>query len=236
MNESTALVQSANQLKETLSDKQNYLIKNAPIVNIGGQYDHTELLLDAMELEYESSSVSLPPLHKDQVLIINCAAGHTTVNKDQLREFVEAGGWLITTDWCLSTIIEETFPDTIQKTQGFSHVPDDCVVIEPVNPDHPITKGILPDTEFWLETGSYMIQVLDERAVSPIIVSQEMGGKYGSDLVLVGFGWGDGKVFHSTSHFELQKSKSGDTRIQDQYSSLIVLTNILSQKGLQNLK
>ena len=137
---------------------------------------------------------------------------------------------LVTTDWALDRVIEQAFPRTIRQS---GRTRNDVVEITPCNSQ--ITKGVSENSQFWIEAASHVISITDTDAVKTLIRSDEMKRKYNSETVMVGFNWGKGKVFHSISHFILQKSKSGATRTEDAYSSLVLLTNILAQRKLKEV-
>ena len=230
-----AIVESAAAIKKSFSETKAGLVKSADIVVVRGSFDHAEKCLEAFGGSVNFSvHGTIPNLSKHQLLIINCS-NRQTYDLDRIKKFVGAGGWLITTDWGLANVIEKAFPNTIQRNTS-SFVPDDVVTIAPVSDNHPLTQGVIPSSEFWLERGSYIIGSMSERVVNPLIVSNELKQKYGSDIILCGFGYGKGKVFHMVSHIELQRSKSGNTRVQDQYSSLMVLTNIIAHREAANRK
>lgn len=213
--------------------KQKYellkAIDNEVIVALG-RYDKVEDILAEMKIEHKVVPVvtSATKLYSSQILLVNCPG--ITIDPFAVRKFVSTGGWLVTTDWALSQIIHTGFPNTIYcngKTE------DDVVVIEPQQSS--ITNGMINKSQFWLEGGSELIRVDDERRVKTLITSEEMRERYNAGVIMVGFNWGKGKVFHSISHFILQKSKSGETRMQDAYSSLVLLTNILAQRKAKNV-
>jgi len=145
-------------------------------------------------------------------VIANCSGGSLASNLEggvnlQLREFVERGGYLITSDWALKEVIEPIFPNRI-KYNGNSTI-DDQVVVDQVNNKKIYTRGLdNPELKpvWWLESGSYPIEILDKEGVEVLLASSEMESKYQSSPIAVKFNYGLGKVFHVTSHFYLQKS------------------------------
>src|SRR5262249_45579929 len=78
-----------------------------------------------------------------------------------------------------------------------------------VHPDSIWTRGVeVPGQtiSWWLEGSSYPIRILDPR-VTVLVRSREMGQKYKEDPLVVTFGYGEGRVFHLTSHYYLQRSQ-----------------------------
>jgi len=165
----------------------------------------------------------------------------------KIKEFVSKGGWLLTTDWCIQSIIEPIFPGYIAPSS--TRTEDDVVSCILMNPEHPFLEGVESEMQqfshhdsmdekgaefkFWLEYRSFPIKILNQQAVTKLIVSWEMKEKYGEAPVLVYFEYGDmgGRVIHMTSHTYLQKGSS-----KDKYVSALILTNIFDEVVAQNLK
>jgi hypothetical protein len=223
------------KIKSDLIDTQKSVllseISSNDIIVVKGAYDKVESILEEMEIEHMVFKFGITPkakLYPGQIVLVNCPGDGIDINT--IRDFVRNGGWLITTDWALSRIIEPAFRGTIQQIGKTS---DDVVEISPLQSQ--ITKGVADNSQFWLEGGSHTIDILDEN-VKLLIRSYELKRKYNSDVIMVGFNHGKGKVFHSISHFYLQRSKAGGTRLVDAYSSLVLLTNILAQKKATTIK
>ena len=224
------------QLKTDLanSPKAELLAKisSKDVIVVAGTFDKVEDILAEMEIEHTMFNHGISEtthLYSNQIVLVNCPGYN--IHAPTIANFVSSGGWLVTTDWALGRVIEQAFPRTIKQT---GRTRDDVVEIIPCNSQ--ITKGILENSQFWLEASSHVIGITDTDAVKVLIKSDEMKRKYNSGAIMVGFNWGKGKVFHSISHFVLQKSKSGGTRTEDAYSSLVLLTNILAQKKAVNKK
>jgi hypothetical protein len=182
-----------------------------------GTYDKVQQVLDHLQLPYRTTPCNVIhelPLRADQVLIVNCPGQFGAEDLETIRRFVLVGGTLITTDWALQTTVEQAFPGTIQYNRRPTG--DDVVAVSWVHPDSPYTRGVeVPGQtiSWWLESESYPIRVLDPR-VTVLVRSQEMGRKYGEDPLVVTFAYGEGRVFHLTSHYYLQRSQ-GDKASKD---------------------
>jgi hypothetical protein len=175
-----------------------------------GQYDRVQQVLEYLALPYQTlpcQVVETLPLRADQVLIVNCPGQFTPDGLEAVRRFVAAGGTLITTDWALQTTVQRAFPGTIEYTGQATA--DDVVKVSWVNPDSPYTRGVeVPGhaISWWLEGSSYPIRILDRR-VTVLVRSDEMARKYKEDPLVVTFDYGEGTVFHLTSHYYLQRSQ-----------------------------
>ena len=83
-------------------------IKNGEIVVVRGQYDHIETLLDTMKLPYELISPKEVASHNGgRVMFVNCSSYDCIdkKTKDTVKEFVNDGGRLVTTDWSLGFVL-----------------------------------------------------------------------------------------------------------------------------------
>ncbi len=183
-----------------------------------GSYDKVQQVLDALQLGYRTlpcKVLETLPLRADQVVIINCPGGFTTDGLEKIRRFVLSGGTLVTTDWALETTVQRAFPGTLEYEGEATG--DEVVEVSWIHPDSPYTRGVEVDGErlrWWLEGASYPITVLDDR-VTVLVRSKEMGRRYSHDPLVVQFSYGEGMVFHLTSHYYLQRSQ-GDKSVKAQ--------------------
>jgi len=70
-----------------------------------------------------------------------------------------------------------------------------------------LRKGQHP--QWWLEGGSYPIDIIDKQRVQVLAHSDEMGSKYKAAPVVVRFKHEDGEVIHVVSHFYRQMGTRG---------------------------
>lgn len=223
------------ELQKNMGSQKLYYLEKLQaneVVVVRGRFDKVENILGELKIEhkvYDGRTLSNARLSSAKVLLVNCPGND--VVPGTVEQFVSNGGWLVTTDWSLG-LVETAFPRIVEGTG--KRTSDDVVEICPA--DSMITKGMINNSQFWLEASSHVFRIIDKDVVKVLISSDELSRKYGSDNVMVGFNWGSGKVFHSISHFILQKSKSGNTRMEDAYSSLVLLTNILAQAKVKGEK
>lgn len=210
-----------------------------------GCYDKVQQVLDYLELPYQTMPckiVNQLAYRADQVLIVNCPGQFDAEGIAALRNFVKVGGTLITTDWALKEVLEKAFPG-VMKFNGKSTT-DDVVTVSWIDPDSVYTRGVEVkdhDIQWWLEGGSYPIEILDPR-VRVLMKSEAMGQKYKDDVLVAKFAYGEGTVFHLTSHYYLQRSQGdksqknkatsgpGASEMAAAYSSLRLLGNILFER------
>jgi hypothetical protein len=193
-------------------------VEASDIVVVEGCYDQVQLVLGALELPHTSirdDQLGHAPLGADQLLVINCP-GHVPERVlPRIRDFVERGGSLFTTDWALRHVLEPAFPGLVE----FNERPtaDDVVRIEVKSSDNPFVKGVLEDgddPQWWLEGSSYPIRVLDPERVEVLITSRELKERYGEAPVAVLIRYGKGEIFHMVSHYFLQRTDLRNARHQ----------------------
>jgi hypothetical protein len=235
---------------EKLSQPDQIAIQNMSadaIVVVPGTYDHIDRVLDSLNIKYTTvnhNDLLTYPFRTNQTVYINCSSNFPPEAAKRLRQQVENGLHIITTDWALTNVLEIAFSDFI-KYNGRSTA-DEVVGIQVVDGNHPLVNGFLPaskhaEPQWWLESSSHAIEIVNKKQVRVLIRSEVLGNKYQSDAVLVTFNCGQGNVIHMISHFYLQRSETRDARHQmsaTQYAKDIkasaATTNLVTNEG-QNL-
>lgn len=220
--------------------------KHGKILAVSGKYEKPDKIIPHMYASEKKvikpSEVMKADLDRYDVLLIGCPGtdipntAHT-----KIYQFVaEHGGWLITTDWAIRSIIEVIFPGYIKWNGG--RTADVVVPCQILEPNHPFLEGLEMELQkakykgkaksdeafrWWLEDKSFPITILNYNAVKVLISSAELQQKWGESPVLVYFDLGKmgGRVIHFVSHTHLQKGKE-----KGKYASAIILTNILDEK------
>jgi hypothetical protein len=206
--EATAEVVRRDLAQEAPASASNF--RGGEVLVTMGEYDKVQQVLDHLQLPYQTmpcAMVETLPLRVDQVVIVNCPGKFSADGLEKLRRFVAGGGTLVTTDWALLTTVQAAFPGTVEYNGRATG--DDVVPVSWINPDSPYTRGVeVPGQtiNWWLEGSSYPIRVLDPR-VEVLVKSEEMGRRYGEGPLVITFGYGEGRVFHLTSHYYLQRSQ-----------------------------
>ncbi|HVE91180.1 MAG TPA: hypothetical protein VNE62_02615 [Actinomycetota bacterium] len=180
------------------------------IVVVDGCYDHVHLVLDSMQMPFvrvPAEALGRVALRPEQLLIVNCPGQIERDAVGRIRQFVDDGGSLFSTDWALRHVIEPCFPGTVDYNGTPTR--DDVVRIEVTAHDNPFLRGVMDpsdDPQWWLEGSSYPIRVLDA-GVQVLVRSSELGSRYGEPAVAVRFEHGRGEVFHMISHYYLQRTE-----------------------------
>jgi hypothetical protein len=212
-------------------------VEASDIVVVEGCYDQVQLVLGALELPHTSirdDQLGHAPLGADQLLVINCP-GHVPARVlPRIRDFVERGGSLFTTDWALRHVLEPAFPGLVE----FNERPtaDDVVRIEVKSSDNPFVKGVLEDgddPQWWLEASSYPIRVLDPERVEVLITSRELKERYGEAPVAVLIRYGRGEIFHMVSHYFLQRTELRNARHQQPSAAFAAEKGVVLEPEMQ---
>jgi len=222
--------------------------KHGKILAVEGRFEKPKKVIENM---YAAEKRTIKPnqimkydLGLYDIVLIGCPGNQIPeAAHPRIQVFVQNGGWLITTDWALVSIVEKLFPGYIrwnnQKTG------DVVVACQLADPTHPFLDGVksemtrekwikkatknTSEDEFrwWLETKSYPIRVLNPVEVNVLIYSRELKYKWGEGAVLCYFDVGKlgGRVIHIISHTHLQKGGE-----KGKFVSALILTNILDEK------
>jgi hypothetical protein len=210
---------AARLVRGALSTREHELLRKLTgesIVIVPGTYDAVEKILESAELPFtltqSEGSISLAP---EQVLLVNCPGNNVEGVKyrrshglTSIATFVKDGGFLISTDWVLDSVIP-CFPQLI--SHGGKNTDHDVVEIDLVAENSPYTRrlgnGSLKPL-WWLESSSYPVEVNQPGKVDILLGSKEMQEKYGKMPIAVKFAHGEGRVIHVVSHFYLKYFKA----------------------------
>lgn len=191
-------------------------IEEADIVVVQGVHDHIQRVLDLAGTRYamiHPQRIASADLRPDQVMFINCGAKFDGRGINVVRDFVEKGGFLFTTDWALRDVLEPAFPGYVEYNE--KRTADEVVRVVIHDQDDPLLATMIgpdDDPQWWLEGSSYPIRVLRPDDVKVIISSKEIERRYGEAPVFVMFEVGEGRVYHMISHFYLQRSETPTAR------------------------
>jgi len=211
-------------------------VQDRNIVVVRGSMDHIEQVLASAHIRHtliNPEDVAKHDLNADQILMVNCPGHMPQEGVKRIQRFVRAGGLLYTTDWALMNVVQQAFPGTIAAsgrstgdhvTPVHVHKDDDNLMSNML-----LRGGTRP--QWWLEGGSYPIQIKDPQRVTVLASSEEMGRLYGSSPVVVRFRWEDGEVIHVVSHFYRQiGTKGANVAVKDALNDVEGLTAAQKQK------
>ncbi len=187
-------------------------VKESEIVVVRGTYDHVETVLSAVKVPHlviSPEDMDNVELNAGQLLLINCPGQLSDKAIEKVRKFVNAGGFLFTTDWSLQNVLEKAFPGFVEYTRKPTN--DDVVAVRILKEDHTFlqhVKSTGDNPRWWLEGSSYPIHILDKKKVEVLMESDEMKRKYGEAPIAIHFKYGDGQVLHIVSHYYLQRTEN----------------------------
>jgi hypothetical protein len=191
-------------------------IGDADVIVVRGEYDFIENVLGLASTPFKlinPEQLNTAKLRPDQILFINCPGRLKPLALRKITEFVRSGGFLFTTDWSLKNVLEISFPGFVRFNQ--KPTSDEVVRVEVLDTDDPFLKSLLgpdDDPQWWLESSSYPIEIINKESVHVIVKSKEIEGKSGQAPVFIMFDYGEGKVYHMISHFYLQRSETRTAR------------------------
>lgn len=192
------------------------LFANMEIIVVSGSWDHVEEVLKDLKLAHKvipPSALDKVHLNPRQILLLNCGSQVTGKSAEPLQWFVATGGYLMTTDWVIADTLEKVWPAYLSSYKKDS-TNDDVVVTEPCSHDR-LLRDVYAEharTKIWLEIQSFGIQINNPYVVSVLVDSLELKQKYNLEAACVAFDYGLGRVFHSMSHFYLQKQSLQSVR------------------------
>ncbi|MHC4401483.1 MAG: hypothetical protein ACYTG0_17565 [Planctomycetota bacterium] len=176
------------------------------VVVYKGDHDSVQEVLRRLRVPFQLDPKA-KRLHKARVAFANCTGNAHKVLRSEAEPFVAAGGWLVSTDWSLKSVVEPCFPGTIRHKQGHNSA-DEVVAVEP-NLDSLWSDVVVlgADPQWWLEVSSYPIEVVDSERVRVEAASHELLVRYDAPVVSARFDWHDGHVYHVISHMWLKRTR-----------------------------
>lgn len=214
-------------------------VTQADVVVVRGQYDRVQDVLRVMDIPHtmvNPEQVGTIDFSPSQVVFVNCPGTISRQGITKIRRFVEAGGFLVTTDWALKHVLEPAFPGLLRYNNRPTG--DDVVRIEILEGGHRFLEGLVSpgeDPQWWLEGSSYPIEILDREKVEVLITSKEMGKKYGEAPIAITFNFGQGTVFHIVSHYYLQRSELRTARHEMPSSSYFAEKGVAPDAAMEEL-
>ncbi len=188
-------------------------LKPSELLVIKGQYDHVEDLLDMLDLKYESIEIrrlDRTKLRNRKIVFFNCTnLSPTPTAVKKVKDFVRRGGYLISSDWAVSTLLIRAFPgylEPLMKAGRKVLTPNEVIRIMKSRSSarHFLMSGIdfrRNEAKWWLEESSYPFRVLRPRDVEVLIESDDLDRTYGTRPVAATFHFGKGRVLHMLGHF-----------------------------------
>eukprot|EP01006_Ploeotia_vitrea_P065985 TRINITY_DN9413_c0_g1_i1.p1 TRINITY_DN9413_c0_g1~~TRINITY_DN9413_c0_g1_i1.p1 ORF type:complete len:964 (-),score=123.31 TRINITY_DN9413_c0_g1_i1:140-2995(-) len=179
-------------------------------VVVGGIYDAIGSVFEEATIPFtngDGSKFDEMDLKPDTVVFANCGAYFTEKGQTKIRNFVNAGGMLVTTDHMIMEL-DKIFPNTAASGGSSpAHMPK--IVLT----DDPAVSGFAnnwSDTEpQWMVCGGCMpIDIKDKKAVTPVVKDKETGAP-----LVIRIEKGEGCIYHMISHYAIQRKSIPDAGI-----------------------
>lgn len=221
---------AAARLKTTLKDPSSGLgramrgVKSADLIVVsnGRAFDHLENVLDAVSIPYAQVSVAefatRTDLSRTRLVFWNCGppiaeSSNRALVTEKIRRFVEAGGFLWTTDWALRDVVAGAFPGRLAAGEDRLHtLPELVVDVGPVaeSAADPLLEGVIPPgpCRWWLEAAAAEVRVVDASKVTVLLEAPALAtaAHRKSKVIAATFDAGRGRVLHVMGHAWQEKT------------------------------
>ena len=187
-------------------------LRQAEVVVVRGSADHMEHVMQKAQVKYvvvDPEDLPQLPLHGQQVLMVNCTGEMSAAARERVRRFVNAGGFLYTTDHAVHYLLERAFPGYVKFNGKTSN--EEIFPMEVGQTDRGLLKklGNGGHPRWQTAGGGYLFDVVDKQHVDVLMSSRAVATRYGGSGVLgVRFRVGDGQIIHVTGHFFTQPGQS----------------------------
>lgn len=174
------------------------------VIDVKGQWDKADRTLRNMGIPHKSvraGALKDMDLSSTKVLVINCAGNVPRETLQKVRDYVAAGGCLITTDWALHNLVERAFPGYVMWNGGKSD--QKIVDAAVVDPDPALFAGAVDHAAWKLDDESWTLRVLNSNV--RVLVKSEKLARDDPDrlgILAVTFPFGRGKILHMVGHFD----------------------------------
>lgn len=204
------IVEARMKLKAPDDWKKVKEMTEEEIVVVRGAYDRVETILSLNGIKHRvvnpAGVAGLQPNPRG-IMMINCPGNLPREAIAWVRDFVDKGGHLLTTDWAIRGTVQQAFPGYISHNGMKTR--DECIDVEVPRRDIPETSLMLSasgNPHWWLFY-SFPVKVDDPEKVSLLVTSEQMKERYGTNLVAASFRYGAGRVIHIAAHFFQNRSE-----------------------------
>jgi hypothetical protein len=217
-------------------------LQQPDILVVDGAFDRMGVVLDALRLPYLMVSPyavvqpNSPSFSQHKVIFWNCGEAlpkrQQAIAAKKLKEFVESGGYLFTTDWCVENLLSIAFPGYLSTNGRHALLPETVIDVapDPDERDNPLLDGVfLPGVQgqWWLEQSSFDISVLRPKDVKVLIRSHRLQDEYHREgPVAVTFTAGRGRVLHVVGHYYQESGNLAGTMAAQRLALNFVLQRL----------
>ena len=175
------------------------------IVEVAGQWDRADRALAAFGLPYthiKANALTPQMLSGTKVLIINCAGSIKRDRLQTIRDFVNRGGYLLTTDWALDNMLSNTFPGYLEWNKGKNKQP--IYEAHYISPDRVLAPHTVAKAFWKLDEEAHTVRVLNREKVRVLVTSSQLAAEDPDRQGVLAciFPFGRGFVLHMVGHFD----------------------------------
>jgi hypothetical protein len=169
---------------------------------IDGQWDAPSASLKRFEIPFRKTTarrIANLRLQDTKVIIMGCGTKISQQSAELLVHWVADGGYLITTDWLLTTAISKMFPGRIVVSDA--QLDHGLVLAAVADVPLEIAAGLVSKAYWKLDEGAKLIEtVKDAQSLVDSPSTTKSGNRVGPLAVL--FPYGKGKVLHVVGHYD----------------------------------
>ncbi len=206
-------------------------------VVVKGRYDHAEHILDSCRIPYMTADNSnlKARLAQATLLVINCPGELSDSSIDLVRQFVDSGGSLLTTDWSLSGCLEKICPGYVYWDGAYSksEVVNGVVVL----PENNLVGGAVSPAPWKLDDKSELIKPGARKSVQILARSRQLSFEDTVNLGVLAltFDFGKGRVLHLIGHIDNNTDLASQSVLPDPSpQSTISLRQVISLNFIMN--
>ncbi|MBS1956254.1 MAG: hypothetical protein JST89_18860 [Cyanobacteria bacterium SZAS-4] len=227
---------------------QNWMKQNWPNLNVTnlkpqdtvvvkGRYDHAEHVLDSCRIPYVNGDNSNLPkrLANATLLVINCPGELTDESIAVIRQYLNNGGYLLTTDWSLSGCLQKICPGYVYWDGAYStnEIVDGIVVI----PESNLVKGASPVGPWKLDDKSELVKPGARKSLQVLARSRTLSYQdtVGLGVLALTFDYGAGHVLHTIGHVDNNTDLASQSVLPDPSPQTTVsLRQVISLNFIMN--
>lgn len=189
------------------------------IVEVKGEWDDAQHTLHAFGLpctRVSENKLGNMKLDKAKIIVVNCAGELTNDAIINLRRFVEMGGYLLTTDWALTGVVQRAFPGYVEWNGGYTE--DRLVDAVAVDTEDAELFANTPPSAHWkLVKKSQLVKISRWGSVHVLARSRMLMREDPSQYGILAFlmEHGRGQVLHLVGHFDNNADQAFNTKLPD---------------------
>jgi|AGTN01.3.fsa_nt_gi hypothetical protein len=189
------------------------------IIEVKGEWDDAQHTLHAFGLpctRVSENKLGNLKLDKAKIIVVNCAGELSNDAIINLRRFVEMGGYLLTTDWALSGVVQRAFPGYVEWNGGYTE--DTLVDAVAVDTEDAELFANTPPSAYWkLVKKSQLVKISRWGSVHVLARSRMLMREDPSGYGILAFlmEHGRGQVLHLVGHFDNNADMAFNTKLPD---------------------